>query len=184
MNQIASKGQLRLSFLRWAVFTVPLILFLGFLSGSLAPSGSANPWFTQLEKPALMPPNWAFPVAWTTLYILLGVALALVLNARGARHRGAAIALFVAQMLLNLAWSPVFFGLRQIEGALWILAGMFVLAAITAYLFWRIRAAAGLLLIPYLAWIAFAGYLLFQIDALNPGANLVRTGVTDQIQIR
>ena len=76
MGGIASKGQLRVSFLRWAVFTVPLILLLGFASGRAVPAGADNGWYIALQKPALTPPGWVFPVAWTSLYILLGLAWA------------------------------------------------------------------------------------------------------------
>ena len=90
MSAIASRAQLRMSFLRYALVTVPLVLLLGLLSGRIANSGYGNPWFDALAKPEAMPPGWAFGAAWTTLYILLGLALALVLHARGARGRGKA----------------------------------------------------------------------------------------------
>jgi len=93
---IASRGQLRMSFLRWAVFTVPLILLLGFASGRAVPSGSENGWYMALQKPALTPPGIVFPIAWTSLYILIGFAVALILHARGGKGRGLALALFAA----------------------------------------------------------------------------------------
>ena len=74
MNEIASQGQLRLAYLRWALVTVPAIVFLGFLSGRLANSGYGNRWFGALDKPALMPPGWAFGAAWTILYVLMALA--------------------------------------------------------------------------------------------------------------
>jgi tryptophan-rich sensory protein len=91
MTQIASRSQLRMSFLRYALVTVPLILLLGILSGRASNSGFGNPWFDALVKPDAMPPGWAFGVAWTILYILLGLSLALILHARGAEgaRRGA-----------------------------------------------------------------------------------------------
>lgn len=185
MREIASKGQLRLAFLRWAVVTVPLILLLGFASGRMVPTGSENAWFRALAKPAIMPPNLAFPIAWTTLYILMGLALAIVINARGARGRGLALTLFAVQLVLNLAWSPVFFGLHQVETALAIIAALVILVAMTILLFWRIRRIAGVMLLPYLAWLCFAGILLYQIHVLNPNAgSLVPERAADQIQIR
>ena len=81
MSGIASKSQLRMSFLRWAVVTVPLILLLGFASGRAVPSGSENGWYMALQKPAVTPPGIVFPIAWTTLYILLGLAVAGILHA-------------------------------------------------------------------------------------------------------
>jgi benzodiazapine receptor len=87
-----------MSFLRYALVTVPLVLLLGTVSGRLAGSGYGNPWFDALVKPALMPPGWVFGVAWTLLYICLGLALAMILHARGARGRRLAIGLFLAQL--------------------------------------------------------------------------------------
>ncbi len=185
MREIASKGQLRLAYLRWAVVTVPFILLLGITSARLAPSGSDNPWFAGLAKPAIMPPEWAFPVAWTTLYVLMGLALAMIINARGSTLRGPALVVFAVQMVVNLAWSPVFFGMHQVVAALAIIGAMFVLVLVTFLLFYRIRTVAGLLLVPYLAWIAFAGVLLYQIHELNPNAgSLVSARSADEIQIK
>src|SRR4051794_21753048 len=104
MMEIASRGQLRMAYARTALFTVPAILLLGTLSGRASGSGFANPWFDALAKPSFMPPGWAFPVAWTILYILLGLSLALVINARGAKGRGLAVAVFLVQLALNLSW--------------------------------------------------------------------------------
>jgi tryptophan-rich sensory protein len=185
MREIASKGQLRLAFLRWAVVTVPFIVLLGFFSARLAPSGSENPWYVRLIKPEIMPPEHYFPIAWGAIYVLMGLALAMIINARGSTLRGPALVVFAVQMAVNVAWSPVFFGMHQVMPALIILGVLFMLALITTILFGRIRLFAAVLLLPYLAWIGFAGYLLFQINALNPNAaSLVPSRSADQIQIR
>lgn len=185
MREIASKGQLRLAYFRWAMVTVPLMLLLGFTSGKLAPSGDENPWFVQLVKPEIMPPGWAFAVAWAILYALMGLALAMVINARGSRGRGIALLAFVVQLAINLAWTPIFFGLHKIDIALLMIGALLALVLITILLFWRVRTAAGLLLVPYLAWLGFAFALLYQIDALNPNAeSLVPSRTVDQIEIR
>ncbi|WP_188063495.1 TspO/MBR family protein [Sphingobium sp. KCTC 72723] len=182
MNQIASPGQLRLAYLRWALVTVPVIVLLGFLSGKFANSGFGNRWFDALEKPALMPPGWAFGAAWTVLYILMGLAFAMILHARGARGRGVAIALFLVQLLLNLAWSPLFFRAHQIGSALALILILLLVVAVTALSFARIRRVAGLLLLPYLAWLAFASFLNYEIGRLNPGAEtLVAPALKTQI---
>lgn len=163
-----------MSYARFALFTVPLILLLGTVSGRIANSGYGNPWFDALAKPAIMPPGWLFGVAWPILYILLGLALAIILNARGAKGRGLAIGLFVAQLLLNYTWSPLFFAYHQVSAALGVIVVMLILAAITTILFARIRRSAALLMLPYLAWLAFASVLNYQIMQLNPDAeNLV-----------
>jgi benzodiazapine receptor len=180
MTALASRSQLRMSFLRWALVTVPAILLLGTLSGRAAGSGYGNPWFDALAKPSFMPPGWAFPVVWTLLYVLMGLSLALILHARGARGRPLALSLFLAQLALNYSWSPVFFAFHKVGLALAIVAAMFLAAATAAFLFYRIRKAAGLLLFPYLAWLCLAAALNYEIMALNPGAELAApAGGTD-----
>lgn len=182
MGGIASKGQLRMSFLRWAIVTVPLIVLLGFLSGRSVPVGSDSAWYVALAKPPLTPPGWVFPVAWTSLYIALGLALAMILNARGARLRGLGVALFVAQFALNLAWTPLFFGAHRITASVGVIAAMLVLSIAATVVFSRIRLAAAWLMVPYMVWISFAGMLAYGIGALNPDAEtLVPPAHTSQI---
>ncbi|MEA3542040.1 MAG: TspO/MBR family protein [Pseudomonadota bacterium] len=183
MNEIASQGQLRLAYLRWALVTVPAIVFLGFLSGRLANSGYGNRWFDALDKPALMPPGWAFGTAWTILYVLMALAFAIVLHARGARGRGVAIGLFLLQLAMNLAWSPLFFRAHQVSAALMLILALIVIVVLTTPFFWRIRRLAGVLLLPYLAWLAFAAFLNFEIGRLNPEAEtLVAPALKTQVR--
>lgn len=168
--EIASKGQLRLAYLRWAIVTVPFILLLGLTSSRIAPGGSENLWYQMLQKPTETPPDWVFGAAWSVLYALLGLALAMIINARGSKLRGPALTLFAVQMVANLAWSPLFFGAHLVFWALVLIGVMFVLALATTILFGRIRKGAALLMLPYLAWLCFAGYLNYEIDRLNPNA--------------
>lgn len=168
MGEIASPTQLRMSFARWALVCVPLVVLLGMASGSLSGSGYGNPWFDALKKPAIMPPGWLFGVAWTILYTLQGIALAMVLNARGAQGRPLALAAFAVQLALNLMWSPLFFAMHKILAAFWLILAILALAAVSAWLFGRIRRWAGLLMLPYLAWLSFASVLNWQYHALNP----------------
>jgi tryptophan-rich sensory protein len=163
-------GAERRSFLSYAIVTVPVILGLGMLSGWLSNSGYGNDWFDSLRKPEFMPPGWTFGVAWTALYILLGLALALILQARDAPGRKIALGLFAAQMLLNYAWSPVFFGMHLIAPALFIIVLMLSLSIAATFIFARIRHPAAWLMMPYLAWLAFASLLNYRIMELNPGA--------------
>ena len=86
MSEIATPGQLRMSYWRWAMFTVPALVLIGSLMGLLSNSGYDNRWFMALDRPAIVPPGWVFGVVWTTLYVLLGLSLAMILHARGARH--------------------------------------------------------------------------------------------------
>ena len=181
MTGIASKSQLRMSFLRYALVTVPAVVLLGTVSGRISGSGYGNAWFDALEKPAIMPPGWAFGAAWTILYILLGLAVALILHARGARGRGLALGLFGLQMLLNFSWSPIFFAAHRVGLALGVILAMIVLTVGCAILFARIRRNAALLLLPYLAWLCFAAWLNWQVLVLNPEAEALvpQTGSAD-----
>jgi tryptophan-rich sensory protein len=160
-----------MSFLRWALITVPAVVLLGFLSGSSVAAGSDNAWYQALTKPAVTPPDWVFPVAWTILYIMIGLALAVVLHARGARERFLAVGLFVAQLIVNVVWNPLFFGWHHVLLAFWVIVLMFVLGVATTLVFGRIRALAAWLMVPYLAWICFAGTLTWSIHRLNPNAD-------------
>lgn len=171
-----------MSYVRWALFTVPAVVFLGFLSGRIANSGYENRWFAALTKPDFMPPAWAFPVAWTLLYVLLGLAIAVILHARGARFRGIAVTLFVVQLVANYAWSPLFFRLHMVRESFWLILFIFGAAALTAFFFARIRPAAALLMLPYLAWLIFAAMLNQAIDQLNPEASrLAKPGLSTHI---
>lgn len=184
MSELASVGQLRMSFLRVALVTVPLILFLGILSGVAAGSGYANAWFAALAKPAAMPPGWAFPVAWTILYVLIGLALAMVVSAKGSNGRSLAIALFVAQFALNLTWSPTFFAAHKVSAAFAIILLMIVLSVATILAFARIRPRAAALMLPYLAWLCFAAWLNHAIETLNPSAEtLAPAASSTQVQL-
>jgi benzodiazapine receptor len=176
MAGIASRSQLRMSFLRYALFTVPAVLLLGTLSGRLAGAGAGNPWFDALAKPPLMPPGWVFGAAWTILYILLGLSLAMILHAHGARDRTKALILFALLLLLDYAWPPVFFALHKVGPALTIVAATIGGTLALILIAWRIRVLAGLLLYPYLGWLMFAGMLNYQVMVLNPNAETLVPG--------
>ena len=178
MTGLASHSQLRMAFLRYALVTVPLVVLLGTISGQIANSGYGNPWFDALVKPDFMPPGWAFGVVWTILYILLGVVLAMLLHARGARLRGPAIALFVLQLACNYFWSPVFFALHDIGSALLLLGVMIVLTVTLVVLLWEIRRIAALLMLPYLGWLCFAAALTLSISTLNSDPGDLARAVT------
>jgi tryptophan-rich sensory protein len=171
MNTLASQGQLRTSFVRWALVLVPGTLLLGYLSSELAGGGASDPWFEALAKPATFPPAATFVIVWTVLYVMIGFAAALVGSAWGARERGVALTLFAVQLVLNLAWTPVFFGAHQITGGLVLICVLFVAAAATTIQFFRIRRLAGWLMVPYLLWLAFAAVLNWQFLQLNPDAD-------------
>ena len=171
MTGLASRGQLRASFLRWALLIVSAVLLLGFGSGMLAQSGPGNVWFDSLAKPSLYPPPATFGIVWSALYLMMGIALTVVVAARGAPGRGIAIMVFLAQLALNLAWSPLFFAAHRISAALILIGVLDIAVLATVVLFWRIRRGAGLLLLPYLAWALFATALNWQFLVANPDAD-------------
>ena len=113
---------------------------------------------------------------------MLGLALAMVLDARGGRDRNVAIILFLSQFVINLTWSPIFFGAHQVTAAFFIILFMLAIAIATTFAFARVRKAAAWLMVPYLIWISFAAILNFQIDQLNPDAeSLYVPAATSQI---
>ena len=161
-----------------ALVTVPALVLAGSASGWLSGSGYGNPWFDQLVKPSFMPPGWVFGAAWTTLYTLMGVALAMILAEPDSKLRRTALALFGVQLALNFGWSPFFFGGRMIDLALVIIVLMLLSAAGAANLFRRIRPVAGWLLLPYLLWLCLATALNYETGRLNPGADAAPLGIT------
>jgi tryptophan-rich sensory protein len=162
---------------RIALVTAPAILLAGWASGWLSGSGYGNAWFDALQKPGFMPPGWLFPVAWTTLYVLLGVALAMVLAEPASARRSAALLLFFAQLALNFAWSPLFFAGHDIALAKIVIFVMAAIAAAAAGQFRRLRPLAGALMLPYLGWLIFAAALTAAIESLNPGAGVSLLGL-------
>jgi tryptophan-rich sensory protein len=136
--------------------------------GSVFTIPAINTWYAALSKPAFNPPNWLFGPVWTMLYLIMGVALYLVWE-RGVSKKGVAVAMetFGVQLFLNFMWSVLFFGLRSPLYGLIGIAFLFVAILATAAMFFRVSRAAGMLMLPYLAWVAFAALLNFYVFILN-----------------
>ncbi|MCB5283807.1 MULTISPECIES: TspO/MBR family protein [unclassified Arthrobacter] len=132
--------------------------------GGLATANNVNGWYAAAVKAPWSPPNWVFGPVWTTLYIAMAVAAWLVWRRR-AEGTSAALAAYATQLVLNLLWTPVFFGLYPALGtlALWIAFGIIVALSaavvVTVLHFGPISRTAGLLMLPYFAWIIFASSL-------------------------
>ena len=156
---------------RYALITVPAIVLLGSFSGWISNTGYGNAWFEALEKPFFMPPGWAFGVVWPILYVLLGIALAMILAEPPSEARKKGLILFFVQLALNFAWSPMFFAAHAVQLALITIFAMAAIAAMAARQFWNIKRVAGALMLPYLAWLCFAAALNAAINRLNPGAD-------------
>ncbi|WP_336035606.1 TspO/MBR family protein [Halobacterium yunchengense] len=136
-------------------------------SPALVTATGSGSWYETLARPELAPPNWVFGPVWTLLFTLLGVAAYLVLRDGRGRARTLALGLFVAQYVLNVSWTLVFFGGQDIEGGLAVIAVLWALIAATIGAFARVRRAAAALLVPYLAWVSFAAYLNYAFWTLN-----------------
>ena len=162
---------------RYALVTVPAIVLLGSASGWLSNSGYGNDWFDNLVKPSFMPPGYAFGIIWPILYVLLGLALAMILAEPPSDRRRMGLVLFFIQLVLNFAWSPIFFAGHDISLAKIVIFLMAAIAAGAAGQFFRIRKAAGLMMIPYLCWLIFAATLNSTIENLNPGAGTSLLGI-------
>ena len=136
--------------------------------GSVATQTSVHTWYTTIEKPFFNPPNWVFAPVWTTLFVLMGIAAALVWH-KGFHHKWVKTALyhFGFQLILNVAWSMLFFGLQQIFLALLVVFGLFILLLFTFKWFKVVHKTAAYLLLPYIAWVGFAFVLNFSIWLLN-----------------
>jgi translocator protein len=124
-------------------------------------------WYARLQKPTWNPPNWIFGPVWSALYTIMAVAAWLVWKRGGFAGQREALLLFFIQLLFNTLWSPLFFGLKQpgLAFADLLLLWLALLATVTA--FWKARRLAGVMLLPYLAWVTFAGALNFAVWRLN-----------------
>lgn len=126
---------------------------------------SPGPWYETLSKPSWTPPKWAFPVVWTTLYVMIAIAGWLVWKADGFRL---ALALWCLQLVLNAAWSWLMFGRHEIGLALVDAVGMWLAIAAFIVVAWPISTTASLLFAPYLVWVTIATVLNYSILVRNP----------------
>lgn len=150
-----------------AVFAGSILLsFAAGGIGSLATVPNIPTWYVGLDKPPLLPPNWIFGPVWTTLYILMGIALALVIL-RASNDKRKAYAWFGAQLVLNTLWSVVFFGFHLPWLAAAIIIALIGAIIMTIITFRRLAPSATWLLVPYLAWVCFATYLNVGVAILN-----------------
>lgn len=145
-------------------------LLLSFAAGALGGRATypAIPgWYQSLEKPSWTPPDWLFGPAWTTLYILMGVAAWLVWRHGGWRSQKRPLTLFVVQVVLNALWSIFFFGMRNPGLGMVEIVVLWLAILATLIAFWRVSRVAGGLMVPYLGWVTFAAALNFAIWRLN-----------------
>ena len=143
------------------------VTFAAAALGAIA-SADAGEFYARLARPAWAPPGWLFAPVWTVLYALMAVAAWLVWRVGGWRLQGGALVLFLAQLAVNALWTWLFFAWRLGGAAFAEILLLWILVAATVVAFWRVRALAGALLVPYLAWVSYACALSFAVWRLNP----------------
>lgn len=146
---------------------IALSLLAGAL-GAIATGSSVATWYPQIEKPDWTPPDAVFGPVWTFLYVLMGVAAWMVWSHAEGNPRRVALTVFAVQLLLNAAWSLLFFGMRSPGWALLDIAMLWLAIVATLVLFARVRPRAAVLLAPYLLWVTFAAALNLAIWTMNP----------------
>ncbi len=140
------------------ILSIGLCLGAGVL-GSVFTSSSIPTWYATLNKPFFSPPNWVFAPVWTILYILMGVSLYLVICNMRNVIRSKAVTIFGIQLILNVAWSIIFFGFKNPVLAFVDIVALWIAIVLTIKSFTKINKLAGNLLIPYLFWVSFASLL-------------------------
>jgi tryptophan-rich sensory protein len=125
-------------------------------------------WYLALNKPSWHPPTWVFGPVWSTLYVMMAVSAWLVWQQGGFARQRRALTLFLVQLVLNAAWSPLFFGLKQPGVAFAEILLLWLAIAATIVSFHRVHRIAAWLLVPYIAWVSFAAFLNGVLWQLNP----------------
>lgn len=149
------------------IASVLLCFSVAFL-GSAATTPSIPTWYASLSKPCFNPPNWVFGPVWTVLYLSMAVALYITWDKKiSKKKKDKAVKIFIFQLILNLLWSLMFFGLHQLLLSVVVIIALWISILITIKYFIRISKWAGYLLIPYILWVSFAYILNFSILILN-----------------
>ncbi|WP_135830685.1 TspO/MBR family protein [Halorussus halobius] len=156
------------SSVRWPALLASIVVCeLAGVVPSLLTAGDVATWYPTLATPAFTPPSWLFGPVWTFLYLLMGVALYLVWHSDAGRTRRLALAAFSVQLVLNAAWTLVFFGAREILGGFVVIVALLAAILATMAAARHVDRRAALLLVPYLCWVGFATALNYEIWRLN-----------------
>lgn len=160
------------------VVSVGLPLTVAFISIAFGQSGDSD-WYRELNKAPWTPPGWVFPVMWSALYALMGVAAWLVWNEGGFAVQGYPLGVYIIQLGLNFLWTPIFFGMHRPDYALVEIVMLWLGIAVTIYLFLPVKPIAAYLLIPYIGWVSIAFSLNWYIWMYN---GVDRSGITQPLQ--
>jgi len=151
---------------KWVKVIISILIcqMAGFI-GSIFTSPSIQTWYVGLQKPAFAPPNWVFAPAWISLFTLMGISLYLVWNKK--KNIKTPLVLFSVQLVLNMMWSFLFFGLKSPFYALVEIIILWIAILLTIISFYKVSKRAGILLLPYILWVSFATILNYYIWLLN-----------------
>jgi len=142
-------------------------LALTFAVSFIASRFTPGEWYSQLAKPSFTPPSWIFGPVWTLLYALMAIAAWTVWKNAGFKGASVALSLFVLQLILNGLWSGLFFGLQRPDLAFYEIIFLWIIILLTLVVFWKHQPLAGVLFIPYIAWVSFAAVLNFYLWRMN-----------------
>ena len=150
------------------IFAIGICLLAGYV-GSYYTTPAIPTWYASLQKPDIIPPSWVFAPVWTTLYILMGISLYLILQSDIKKQDVQfGLILFIFQLMVNIGWSFFFFGLHSTFFGFLAIVLLWAVLLCTIIQVWRFSIPAAVLLIPYFVWVSFAGYLNYAILVLNP----------------
>ncbi|MBC7235895.1 MAG: tryptophan-rich sensory protein [Chloroflexi bacterium] len=124
-------------------------------------------WYAALAKPSWNPPNWLFGPVWSVLYLLMAISAWLVWRQEGFSNAILPLGIFILQLVLNAAWSWLFFGLHRLSLAFAEIIALWLVILVNIVLFWRVNTVSGVLLLPYLIWVTFAAFLNYTLWRLN-----------------
>ena len=144
-----------------------LICYLAAFLGSIATFSSVSSWYTTINKPTFSPPNWIFGPVWTTLYTLMGISMWIIYLEKEKINIKNQSFFFFIQLFFNSIWSYLFFYLKNPLYGLIDIIFLWILILLTIISFWKVNKKAAILLIPYILWVSFAGFLNFMIWKLN-----------------
>ena len=153
---------------KWKIYAIWIAVteLVGVLSALLSRKGM-QAYDATVNQPPFVPPMWVFPVVWSILFVLMGIGAAMVWLAPESALRRRGLNLFVAQLIVNFFWSLIYFNLQAFGFAFVWLVLLWLLVAWMSWTFYQVEPLAGLLQIPYLLWLTFAGYLSFSVWMLN-----------------
>ncbi len=148
------------------IFSIVICQLAGII-GSVFTAPAIQGWYTGIAKPAFNPPSWIFAPVWTTLFLLMGISLYLIIREKQTPKIRIAEYVFTIQLVLNIIWSVLFFGLQNPGAAFAEIIILWIAIAGSIYYFYKINKTAAYLLVPYIAWVSFATILNYSIFVLN-----------------